>query len=159
MNGGRDGLGLDDDIAILAAAPLFGFLGRDALRLLSFAAERRSLAPGDRLFARGDASDGGFVVLSGTIALAPRVAGGETVTVGRSALVGRLALLLPGERPTDAHAAAAAEVIRITPTLMRRVLAEFPQAAQAIHDELADDLAVLARDLDHVRLRFDAIAP
>lgn len=159
MNGGRDGLGLDDDIAILAAAPLFGFLGRDALRLLSFAAERRSLAPGDRLFARGDASDGGFVVLSGTIALAPRVAGGETVTVGRSALVGRLALLLPGERPTDAHAAAAAEVIRITPTLMRRVLAEFPQAAQAIHDELADDLAVLARDLDDVRLRFDAIAP
>ncbi|MDO9426864.1 MAG: Crp/Fnr family transcriptional regulator [Methylobacterium sp.] len=152
-------MGLDDDIAILAAAPLFGFLGRDALRLLSFAAERRSLAPGDRLFARGDASDGGFVVLSGTIALAPRVAGGETVTVGRSALVGRLALLLPGERPTDAHAAAAAEVIRITPTLMRRVLAEFPQAAQAIHDELADDLAVLARDLDHVRLRFDAIAP
>lgn len=152
-------MGLDDDIAILAAAPLFGFLGRDALRLLSFAAERRNLAPGDRLFARGDASDGGFVVLSGTIALAPRVAGGETVTVGRSALVGRLALLLPGERPTDAHAAAAAEVIRITPTLMRRVLAEFPQAAQAIHDELADDLAVLARDLDHVRLRFDAIAP
>ncbi|TXM70656.1 Crp/Fnr family transcriptional regulator [Methylobacterium sp. WL69] len=152
-------MGLDDDIAILAAAPLFGFLGRDALRLLSFAAERRSLAPGDRLFARGDASDGGFVVLSGTIALAPRVAGGETVTVGRSALVGRLALLLPGERPTDAHAAAAAEVIRITPTLMRRVLAEFPQAAQAIHDELADDLAALARDLDHVRLRFDAIAP
>ncbi|KQP10954.1 cyclic nucleotide-binding protein [Methylobacterium sp. Leaf99] len=152
-------MGLDEDIAILAAAPLFWFLGRDALRLLSFAAERRSLAPGDRLFARGDASDGGFVVLSGTIALAPRVAGGETVTVGRSALVGRLALLLPGERPTDAHAAAAAEVIRITPTLMRRVLAEFPQAAQAIHDELADDLAVLARDLDDVRLRFDAIAP
>ncbi|MCJ2084355.1 Crp/Fnr family transcriptional regulator [Methylobacterium sp. J-090] len=151
-------MGFDDDIAILAAAPLFGFLGRDALRLLSFAAERRSLAPGDRLFARGEASDGGFVVLSGTIVLAPRVAGGETVTVGRSALVGRLALLLPGERPTDAHAAEAAAVIRITPTLMRRVLAEFPHAAQAIHDELADDLAQLARDLDRVRLRFDAVA-
>ena len=152
-------MGLDDDIAILAGAPLFGFLGRDALRLLSFAAERRSLAPGERLFARGEASEGGFVVLSGTIALAPRVAGGETITLGRSALIGRLALLLPGERPTDAHAATAAEVIRITPVLMRRVLAEFPQAAQAIHDELADDLAVLARDLDDVRLRFDAIAP
>ncbi len=152
-------MGLDDDIAILAGAPLFGFLGRDALRLLSFAAERRSLAPGERLFARGEASEGGFVVLSGTIALAPRVAGGETLTVGRSALIGRLALLLPGERPTDAHAATAAEVIRITPVLMRRVLAEFPQAARAIHDELADDLTGLARDLDRVRLRFDAVAP
>jgi CRP-like cAMP-binding protein len=152
-------LGLDDDIAILAGAPLFGFLGRDALRLLSFAAERRSLGSGDRLFARGDASDGGFVVLSGTIALAPRVAGGETITLGRSALIGRLALLLPGERPTDAHAAAAAEVLRITPVLMRRVLAEFPQAAQAIHDELADDLTSLAGDLDRVRRRFDAVTP
>ena len=29
-------MGLDDDIAILADAPLFGFLDRDALRLLPF---------------------------------------------------------------------------------------------------------------------------
>lgn len=45
-------MGLDDDIAILAAAPLFGFLDRDALRLLTFAAERRDLADGDLLFSR-----------------------------------------------------------------------------------------------------------
>jgi CRP-like cAMP-binding protein len=149
-------LGLDDDIAVLAAAPLFGLMGRDALRLLTFAAERRSLAPGDLLFARGERTDGGFVVLSGTIELAPRVAGAPPVRAGRSALIGQLALFLRGERPSDARAAAPAEVMRITPTLMRRVLEEFPDAASAIHDVLADDLAGLSRGLDRVRGMFEA---
>lgn len=144
-------MGLDDDIAILAAAPLFGFLDRDALRLLTFAAERRELGDGDRLFARGEPADGGFVVMSGTIRLAPRVAGDAPVHAGRSALIGQLALFVRGERPTDAHAQGAAEVMRITPTLMRRVLAEFPAAATAIQDTLAVDLAGLVADLDRVR--------
>ena len=65
-------MGLDDDIAILAAAPVFELFGRDALRLLSFAGERRLLAEGELLFARGEPSDGGYVV---TVDRAP---GGET---------------------------------------------------------------------------------
>jgi CRP-like cAMP-binding protein len=144
-------LGLDDDIAILAAAPLFGSLDRDALRLLTFAAERRELADGDLLFSRGDPADGGFVVMSGTIRLAPRGAGAEPVRAGRAALIGQLALFVRGTRPTEARAEGAAELMRITPTLMRRVLEEFPGAAQAVHDTLADDLAGLVADLDQVR--------
>jgi CRP-like cAMP-binding protein len=144
-------LGLDDDIAILAAAPLFGFLERDALRLLTFAAERREMADGDLLFARGDPADGGFVVMSGTIRLAPRGAGAEPVRAGRAALIGQLALFVRGTRPTEARAEGATELMRITPTLMRRVLEEFPGAAQAVHDTLADDLAGLVADLDQVR--------
>ena len=144
-------MGLDDDIAILAAAPLFGFLDRDALRLLTFAAERRELADGDLLFSRGDPADGGFVVMSGTIRLEPRIAGGEPVRAGRAALIGQLALFVRGERPTEARAEGAADVMRITPTLMRRVLEEFPEAAQAVHETLAVDLAGLATDLDRVR--------
>jgi CRP-like cAMP-binding protein len=155
-------LGLDDDIAILAAAPLFGFLERDALRLLTFAAERRDLADGDLLFTRGDPADGGFVVMSGTIRLAPRSAGAEPVRAGRSALIGQLALFVRGTRPTEARAEGAAAVMRITPTLMRRVLEEFPAAARAVHDTLADDLAGLVADLDQVRGLLeviDGIAP
>lgn len=142
-------MGLDDDIAILAAAPVFGFLDRDALRLLSFAAERRELADGDRLFGRGDPADGGFVVMYGTIRLERR--GGEPVKAGRSALIGNLALFVRGERPCDAFAEGRCEVMRITPTLMRRVLEEFPRAAQAIHDAMALDLVTFTGDLDRVR--------
>lgn len=142
-------MGLDDDIAILAAAPVFGFLDRDALRLLSFAAERREFADGDRLFGRGDPADGGFVVMSGTVRLERR--GGEPVKAGRSALIGNLALFVRGERPCDAFAEGRCEVMRITPTLMRRVLEEFPRAAQAIHDAMALDLVTFTGDLDRVR--------
>ena len=149
-------MGIEDDIAILAAAPVFEALGRDALRLLTFAGERRSLSPGEPLFARGDPADGGFVVLSGTIALAPRVAGGETVLAGRSALIGRLALFVRGERPSDAAAQDAAEVMRITPTLMRRVLEEFPDAAVEIHEAMADDLAGLNQGFARVRAMLGA---
>ncbi|MCJ2141209.1 cyclic nucleotide-binding domain-containing protein [Methylobacterium sp. E-066] len=145
-------MGLDDDIAILADAPLFGFLDRDALRLLTFAAERRELADGDLLFARGDPADGGFVVMSGTIRLAPRVADAEPVRAGRSALIGQLALFVRGTRPTEARAEGATEVMRITPTLMRRVLEEFPAAAQSVYDTLAIDLVDLVTDLDRVRI-------
>ena len=142
-------VGLDDDIAILAAAPVCGFLDRDALRLLSFAAERRELADGDRLFARGDSADGGFVVMSGAVRLVPRK--GKPVEAGRSALIGNLALFVRGERPCDAFAVGRCEVMRITPTLMRRVLEEFPAAAQAIHDAMAQDLVSFTGDLDRVR--------
>lgn len=145
-------MGLDDDIAILAAAPVFGFLDRDALRLLSFAAERRELRAGDRLFGRGDPADGGFVVMSGTIRLEPK--GAEPVRASRSALIGHLALFVRGERPCDAVAEGSCELVRITPTLMRRVLEEFPSAAQAIHDAMALDLVTFTDDLDRVRAKF-----
>ncbi|GJD33581.1 Crp/Fnr family transcriptional regulator [Methylobacterium aerolatum] len=139
-------MGLDDDIAILAAAPVFGHLDRDALRLLSFAAERRDLADGDRLFARGDPADGGFVVMAGTVRV--EATDGEPVRAGRSAVIGHLALFVRGERVGTAWAEGPCSVIRITPTLMRRVLEEFPAAAQAIHDALSRDLLALTQDLD-----------
>ena len=149
-------MGFEDDIAILAAAPVFDAFGYDALRLLTFAAERRSLAPGETLFAGGEPADGGYIVMSGTIALEPRMAGGEIVLAERSALIGRLALFVRGERPSAATAQGPAEVIRITPTLMRRVLEEFPDAATAIHEALADDLIALSAGFDRVRAMLDA---
>lgn len=49
-------------------------------------------------------------------------------------------------------------MVRITPTLMRRVLEEFPDAARAIHAELCADLAGFAGDLAALAPRFDAHA-
>ena len=75
---------------------------------------------------------------------------------GRAAVIGQLALFVRGMRPTEARAEGAAEVMRITPTLMRRVLEEFPEAAQAVHATLAEDLAAFVTDLDRVRGMLDA---
>ncbi|KTS19447.1 cyclic nucleotide-binding protein [Methylobacterium indicum] len=139
-------MALDDDIAILAAAPLFGLMDRDALRLISFAAERRRLEPGAVLFTRGTPADGGFVVTRGTVVLEPRSPRGVPVEAGPSTLIGQTALFLPLERPSTARAGAdPAEVMVVTQALMRRVLEVFPDAAAVIHDVLADELAALTR--------------
>lgn len=145
-------MSLDDDMAILARAPVFECFGADALRLLTFAGERVALVADEALFRRGDRADGGYVVMSGTIALRP-VGGGEAVRAGPSCLIGRNALFVVAKRPADATALEAAEVMRISTALMTRVLREFPLAAAAIYDTLDEDLGALTRGLKQVQAR------
>lgn len=150
-------MALDDDIAVLASAPLLGLLPAEALRLICFAAERRALASGETLFRMGERADGGYVVLSGRLRVEAR--GGEVAEAGPGAVLGRTALFLREARPASARAAVLSEVVRVSPTLMRRVLEEFPAAVEAVRDALAADLAALADGLARVRARLDAIGP
>lgn len=149
-------MALEHDIAILSQAPLFHLLDRDALRLVAFAAEGRSLRPGDLLFRRGQASDAGYVVRAGSIALDPED-GSEPFMAGPGALIGQAALFAPVERPATAIAQEPSSVMRIPPNLMRRVLEEFPAAASAMQDLLAGDLAELTEGLERVRRALVAI--
>ncbi|HEY8383903.1 MAG TPA: cyclic nucleotide-binding domain-containing protein [Microvirga sp.] len=152
-------MALEDDIAILSRAPLFNLLDRDALRLVAFAAENRTLRAGDVLFRRGDRSDGGYVVARGAVALDAQDDGSPaTFIAGPSALIGQAALFTRIERPATASAREPSTVIRISPSLMRRVLEEFPQAAAAMQAAMAEDLLRLTEGLEGVRqqlLRID----
>jgi hypothetical protein len=47
--------------------------------------------------------------------------------------------------------------MRVSPTLMKRVLGEFPAAAAALHQALAVDLSMLSGGLERVRERLLAI--
>ena len=151
-------MALDDRIALLGRAPLFSLLDRDALRLLAFAAEERGLREGEVLFRKGDRSDGGYVVARGAIALDVGGDGSAPVFVGEpGALIGQAALFGPIARPATAVAREPSATLRISPTLMRRVLEEFPAAAQKVRDSLAEDLAELSEGLDRVRRQYLAI--
>ena len=146
------GVALDDTIALLEQAPIVGLFGRDALRLLAFSAETRRLRTGETVFRRGDRSDGGYVVLTGRLGLTGR-SGQPATIVGPGALVGRVALFVRTQRPVTAVALDASEVLRVSPTLLRRVLAEFPDAAGRMRDLMAEDLSDLSADLERIRLR------
>jgi len=151
-------MALDDDIAILSSAPLFNLLDRDALRLVAFASENRMLRAGDTLFRRGDRSDGGYVVSRGEIALDARDDGSPAAFVaGPGSLIGRAALFTRIERPATAIAREPSTVIRVSPSLMRRVLEEFPNAAAAIHHAMAEELTQLTEGLEAVRRKLIAI--
>jgi CRP-like cAMP-binding protein len=151
-------MGLEDDIATLRQAPLFNLLDRDALRLVAFAAENRVLRAGDVLFRKGDRSDGGYVVSRGAVALDARDDGSPaTFIAGPSALIGQAALFTRIERPATATAREPSTVIRISPSLMRRVLEEFPDAARAMQEAMAEDLIRLTHGLEQVRQQLIAI--
>lgn len=151
-------MALDDDITTLSQAPLFGLLDRDALRLVAFAAENRILRAGDILFRKGDRSDGGYVVSRGAVALDARDDGSPaTFIAGPGDLIGQAALFTRIERPATATAREPSTVIRVSPSLMRRVLEEFPSAAAAMEGAIAEDLSRLVQGLEKVRRQLIAI--
>src|SRR4051794_13135796 len=151
-------MALDDDIAVLSSAPLFGLMEHDALRLLAFAGEGQSLRSGEVLFRRGDRSDGGYIVMRGAIVLeGPENGGSEPFIAGPSCVIGRSALFLRAPRPATATAREPSHVLRVSPTLMRRVLEEFPPGAVAIRRALADELSALSGGLERVRRQLAAI--
>lgn len=139
-------MSLEDDIALLARAPLIGMIERDGLRLLAFAAEKRRLRQGDALFRKGERADCGYVVASGAIGLDTE--GGKPLVVAKPGdLIGASALFARLERPSSATAREPSTVLRLPQPLMRRVLEEYPQAAAAIHAVMASELESLTRDL------------
>lgn len=139
-------MALQDDIRGLSGLPPFSELEPGALRLIALSAETRILRAGDVLFRRGEASDGGFVVLGGTVAL--ENGGGPPVVVKPPALVGEAALLAETTRPCDARARAPASVLKIPRDLFRRVLAEYPDSAVRLRRTVAERALALQAEFD-----------
>ena len=151
-------MALEDDIAILSGAPLFSLLERDALRLVAFASENRVLRAGDIVFRKGDHSDGGYVVSKGAVALDANDDGSPAAFIaGPGSLIGKAALFTRIVRPATATAREPSTVIRVSPSLMRRVLEEFPAAAIAIQQAMTEELVLLSQGLEHVRRQLIAI--
>ena len=151
-------MALEDNLAVLSKAPLIGLLETDAIRLIAFAGETRNLKAGDVLFRKGDKADGAYVVVRGAIALDARDDGSPATYVAEAgALIGQTALFLRGTRPATAVAREPSLVMRISPTLMRRVLEEFPQAAGTLHEAMVRDLIGLSGGIMRVRQQLLAI--
>ena len=145
-------MALEDDIAILTRAPLIGLLETDAIRLIAFAAEPRALRAGEVLFRKGERADGAYVVARGAIALDAREDGSAVAFVAEpGALIGQTALFLRNPRPATATAREPSAVLRVSPTLVRRVLEEYPRAAGILHQALMRDLVSMSSGLERVR--------
>jgi CRP-like cAMP-binding protein len=151
-------MALDHDIALLARQPLLSLMERDALRLVAFAAENRTLRAGDVLFRAGDTADGAILLVSGAVALTRAEDGAPAEeVVGPGALLGELALFASGKRPVTAIAREPTQVMRLSRSVMRRVLTEFPDSAQAVAEAVAERLRQFVSELGPVRAALDAI--
>ena len=152
-------MSLEQDIRNLSRIPIFAEVEPEALRLLAFAAETRILRTGEILFRKGDMSDGGYVILSGTM----RLESGDDRGVGplarTHALVGELALVTQTERPVSAIAHEPTTVLKISRQLFQRVLKEFPQSAVRLRATLEERLIAFTRGMAQGQSFTDITAP
>ncbi len=141
-------MALDDDIGNFRRIPLFEDFETEALRLLAFSAETKLLRAGDALFRRGEPSDGGFILTSGSIALEKRDDGRPADKIVRPfALLGETALITSTTRPATAIAREPATILKITRTLFHRILEEYPGTAARVRRRLATRLTEFAQGL------------
>ncbi len=149
-------MALDDHIRILSGVRLFEDLTQDQLRLLAFGAELMQLPTDRKLFREDDDADSAYVVLSGKIGLY-RESDGERIdlgTVGAGAMLGELALIADARRLTSAVATSDAEVLRLSRSMFRRILEEYPETAEALHARIAEDLQAMIRRIEKLGPRF-----
>ena len=144
-------MALEDDVATLGRIAIFSALAPDALRLLAFSAETRVLRAGDILFRRDEPSNGGFVVLTGSIALDPSDHGASATRIVRPpALIGEIALITRMNRPATAIAREPSNVLRISQQLFRRVLSEAPAGAERLRETLSARLGQFTAEIEAV---------
>ena len=142
-------MALQDDVRTLASLPAFRDLDPEAVRLIAFSAETRILRAGDVLFRRGEASDGGYVVLSGLVGL--EAAPGRETLVRSPALLGEMALVAETLRPVTAVAREPASVLKGPRMLYRRILAEYPESAARVRAGAAARLFAMRGELESLR--------
>ena len=133
-------MALDDDVREMAQLPIFQELEPEALRLIAFSAETRILRMGDVLFTKGETSDGGFVVLSGSFAVESGSSLGVEVVQAHS-LIGEMALLTATERPATMVAREPSTVLVIRRAIFHRVLKEYPQSAMRMRGSIESRLS------------------
>jgi CRP-like cAMP-binding protein len=129
-----------DEIGLLEAVPAFELFERDALQIIAFSSDVRHVRAGETLFRRGQMSDCGFLVLSGAVTLdAGEPAPGGVAIFARGALLGSNALFAPTERPATATMREDGRVMRVSRSLVLRVLETFPETARRLRDRLAGE--------------------
>ncbi len=146
-------MALDEDLRNLARNPTLAVLEPGALRRLALAAMPRSLRAGDILFRRDEASDGGFLLCSGSIAFDPSGCNSAARIVYPPALIGDMALITPTRRPATAVAHEPSSVLEIPRALFQRTLSESPRSAERLRRLVATRLRGFVEDLDGLRER------
>lgn len=136
-------MSLNTDIEVLRRVPFFARFGEEHLRLLAFGGENRTYSANQTLFRAGDASDGGLVVLRGRIVLSSGEHDDDGEGYEPASLFGQRALLAATHRRQTATAQVDSEVMLIRRTLFLRMLAEFPDLAQKLHQDMSMELRQL----------------
>jgi len=128
-------MSLNDNLRNLTRSSLHEFMEPEALKLLAFSAEAVHLKKRDILFESGKLSDGGYIVVSGSLELID-VNGIQIHRPQLGAMIGLTSLIAETENGSTARAINDVEILKISRPLFLRVLAEFPKSAARMQEIL-----------------------
>ncbi|MCX7302823.1 MAG: cyclic nucleotide-binding domain-containing protein [Hyphomicrobiales bacterium] len=152
-------MALDDHIRMLSGVRLFEGFTQEQLRLLAFGAEAMRLPSGKKLYREDDDADSAYIVIRGRIGLFREHEDQhvEVSSAGPGAVLGEMALIADSRRLTSAEALTDADVLRINRSMFRRILEEYPGAAESLRAQIVEDLQAMIRRIEEVgdRLRND----
>jgi CRP-like cAMP-binding protein len=132
---------------LLSLEPFSAFEAQ-ALRELLLGAETLLLRAGDVLFRRGDASDGGYLLSSGSIAIESRDPAKPAEKILRPLiLLGETALVAATTRPATAMAREPTVVLKIARPLFHQTLEKHPATAQRVRQLFTNRLMKLTETL------------
>ena len=143
-------MSLESNVRRMAGTRPFDLLPREAVQLIAFSCDRRTLKAGESLFNAGEPADAAYFVLSGELSLAIDDAERR---VEPGALVGETALMADVTRRASAKATEDSELLRIPGAVFRRVLSEFPRAAVKVRAAAVARARDFVDQLDEKRAR------
>ncbi len=143
-------MSLESNVRRMAGTRPFDLLPREAVQLIAFSCDKRTLKAGESLFNAGEPADAAYFVLSGELSLAIDDAERR---VEPDALVGETALMAEVPRRASAKATDDCELLRIPGAVFRRVLSEFPRAAVKVRAAAVARARDFVDQLDEKRAR------
>ena len=143
-------MSLESNVRRMAGTRPFDLLPREAVQLIAFSCDKRTLKAGESLFIAGEPADAAYFVLSGELSLAVDDAERR---VEPGALVGETALMADVLRRASAKATEDCELLRIPGAVFRRVLSEFPRAAVKVRAAAVARARDFVDQLDEKRAR------
>ncbi len=147
-------MSLADDINLLRQVKMFDDFETEHLRLIAFGSQKMSFSKGHELFQEGQSTDGGYVIISGSIDLFS-VQGGEAVHLANfeaGSLLGEMALISINKRVGTAIVKEDCELMKISRVMMRRILNEYPDLAAVLQRKIAASIMDFTKELDKIRI-------
>ncbi len=135
-------MSLNEEVELLRNIPLFSKIEPSKLKLLAFASDRLTFAPGQELFHQGDPGDAAYIIMEGEADVTVDTPAGEisVAKVGKNDLIGEIAILCDVPRTATIKALTEVTTLAISKDLFFQMVTEFPDMAVEIMRELVHRL-------------------
>ncbi|MEL6968492.1 MAG: cyclic nucleotide-binding domain-containing protein [Pseudomonadota bacterium] len=148
-------MSLDSDIRLLGSVQLFRGFQVDHLRLLAFGAEKRFFRKEARIYRQGTYSDGGYVLMSGTVQLVSGLNDTLITTHRRGSLLAEMALISQTHHAASALVVEDCEALKLPRPLFLRMLEEYPQLAVVLQQRIGASIGEFVGQLDRIRAKLE----